>query len=365
MQNDLMTLPQEVLSMLLNQSLAGIYVIQDGRFPYVNQGFADIFGFSSPAEVVSQLLVKDLVAPESLERVQENVRLRTAGMIPEMRYTFTALKKGGERIDVEVHGRNIEFNNAPAVIGVVLDVSDRRQAEKAKHIFLSVISHELRTPLHHITALQTLMRKEHVSEKVMNYLNKQEEATQKLQGLVEEVLSFSSVDTSSVDLGVEEIDSQAFFHQLHTKDYQKAVVKNLDYQIIFHNQLPPTLKAYRLHLEKVLASLIDNAIKFTKEGHVHVKVTIKEMVRPRALLFIEVEDTGMGVHPEMQKNLFTPFSQGPHAMDRRFGGVGLGLAQSKHLMSMMGGNIGYKALVPQGSVFWLSIPVLVDEPASH
>ena len=116
---------------LLDQTLAGIYVIQEGRFRYVNQGFADIFGYGSPDDIIDTMTITELIAPEDRQRVNENVRKRTAGEVPQMRYTFLGLRKDGRRIHVEVHGRSMVFKGNPAVIGLILDVTERKLAETA------------------------------------------------------------------------------------------------------------------------------------------------------------------------------------------------------------------------------------------
>ena len=120
------------LHALVEQTLAGIYVIQDGYFAYVNQGFADIFGFPSPADIIATTRIADVIAPEDRQRVAENVQRRATGDVQEMRYTFVGLRKDGRRIDVEVHGRRMAFKGRPAVIGLILDITERKQAEAAR-----------------------------------------------------------------------------------------------------------------------------------------------------------------------------------------------------------------------------------------
>jgi len=119
---------------IIEQSLAGIYLIQEGRFAYANQGFADIFGYPSPADLVGKVSVGELIAPEERARVAENIRRRTEGEVPEMRYSFTGLRKDGRRVEVEVHGRRMVYEGKPAVIGVILDISERKQAEQQLRI---------------------------------------------------------------------------------------------------------------------------------------------------------------------------------------------------------------------------------------
>lgn len=117
---------------LVEQTLAGIYIIQDGCFRYVNQGFADIFGYAAPADLIDKVSIGQLIAPEDRQKVAENVRLRTEAKVLDMRYTFIGLRQEGRRIEVEVHGRNMEFRGRPAVIGLILDVTERKQAEAAR-----------------------------------------------------------------------------------------------------------------------------------------------------------------------------------------------------------------------------------------
>jgi PAS domain S-box-containing protein len=116
---------------LIEQSLAGIYVIQDGCFRYVNQEFARIFGYASPAELIDTIKISELIAPEERQRVADNVRRRTEGQVTEMRYAFVGLHRDGRRIHLEVHGRASEFQGRPAVIGVTLDITERKLAEAA------------------------------------------------------------------------------------------------------------------------------------------------------------------------------------------------------------------------------------------
>ncbi len=116
---------------LVEQSLAGIYIIQAGRFRYVNPGFAGIFGYDTPEQIVDRLPVAELVAPEDRERVAENIRSRLVGDFSDIHYTFTGLRQDGSRINVEVHGRAFNYQGSTAVIGLILDITSRKAAEDA------------------------------------------------------------------------------------------------------------------------------------------------------------------------------------------------------------------------------------------
>ena len=117
---------------LVEQSLMGIYIIQDDRFKYVNPKFAAVFGYA-PEEIVSSKRVVDLVSPESRKVVGENIRRRLAGELASLHYSFTGLRKDGHRVSLEVHGSQMEFDGGPAIIGSLLDVTEQETAEEAIH----------------------------------------------------------------------------------------------------------------------------------------------------------------------------------------------------------------------------------------
>ena len=112
---------------ILEQSLAGIYVIDKGKFSYVNQYFANMFGYSSPKDLINKIQIIELVAPECREMVLENVKKRTTGEINEIRYTFTGLRKDGTRNVVEVHGTSTMIEGNHSVVGIILDMTDYRR----------------------------------------------------------------------------------------------------------------------------------------------------------------------------------------------------------------------------------------------
>lgn len=142
------------LTGILEQSLAGIYVINKGKFEYVNQVFADIFGYASPAEVMQTVGLLDLVSPECRSLVLENVRKRTVGETNEVKYTFAGLRKDGSRNLVEVHGRAMETAGARVVIGLLLDITHFERATTLA--FYDSLTHLPNRALFHDRLAQTI-----------------------------------------------------------------------------------------------------------------------------------------------------------------------------------------------------------------
>lgn len=342
---------------LLEQTLAGIYLIQDGRFQYVNQEFARIFGYESPGDIIGKLPMTQLIAPEDQAKVIENVRLRTAGSVPEMRYSFTGLRRDGRRIEVEVHGRNMDVNGRPAVIGMILDITERKQAERAKNAFLSVISHELRTPLNHIMGFNSLLLREVESDKGKAYVTKMGEASRRLLTLIDAILEFSKLEGGRTQLKSAEFDVHEVVAQAAQEVNHALVQKGMSLITEVSADCSSRLTGNAAHLARVLGCLVSNAEKFSAQGQIAIRVNLHTGTDSRLMLCFKVEDHGIGIAQETQSGIFDLFKQGDSSHSRSYGGVGLGLALSKRLVEMMHGEIGFTSTPGQGSTFWFNVPV--------
>lgn len=342
---------------LLEQTLAGIYLIQDGRFQYVNQEFAQIFGYQSPGDIIGKVLITQLIAPEDQAKVIENVRLRTAGSVPEMRYAFTGVRRDGRRIDVEVHGRNMDVNGKPAVIGMILDVTERKQCERAKSAFLSVISHELRTPLNHIMGFNSLLLREVDSDKGKAYVTKMGEASRRLLTLIDAILEFSKLEGGRTRLESVEFDVHKVVAHAAQEVRQALVQKGMSLITEVSADCPANLTGDAAHVARVLGCLVSNAEKFSEQGQIAIRVNLHTGTDSRLMLCFKVEDHGIGIAHETQTGIFDLFKQGDSSYSRCHGGVGLGLALSKRLVEMMHGEIGFTTSPGQGSTFWFNVPV--------
>jgi len=156
---------------LVEQSLAGIYIIQDGHFRYVNPGFAEIFGYDSPEDLIDDIPVSALVAPEDRDQVTENVRRRLEGEVDDLKYSFVGLRRDGSRIDVEVHGRAFEYEGHHAVIGLVLDITARKATETALRISEKRFHDIVNASVDWVWEVDTQGRYTYVSESVTALLN--------------------------------------------------------------------------------------------------------------------------------------------------------------------------------------------------
>lgn len=342
---------------LLDQSLAGIYLIQDGYFKYVNQEFAHIFGYPSPESLIEQVHVSALIAPEDQQKVADNIRRRTEGAVPEMRYTFTGVRLDGRKIEVEVNGRSMAFEGRPAVIGVLLDVSARTQAERAKQDFLNVVSHEFRTPLHQINAVLHMLRKQRLDEQGGRLIDTLDATAHRLQGLVEAILEYMDIDNAAARSVRSLFDPHALVEQAATLARDQLAGRPVVLVTAFADEVPGRLRGDAAGIRKVLDCLLSNAVKFSERGNLMVSTSMTRDREGLPSLEIAVQDEGCGIPVERQSQLFRPLSQGDESATRTHGGLGLGLALSRRIVEAAGGEIGFTSAPGQGSRFWFHMPV--------
>ena len=230
-------------------------------------------------------------------------------------------------------------------------------ANRAKSRFLAHMSHELRTPLSAIIGMTTLARQRSGDPLVRDQLEKADQASHHLLGLISDILDLSKIEAERMALEKADFRLESVLGSLIHLAGHRAEQKGLTLCV----DLPPGLatRALRgdpLRLKQILLNLVDNAIKFTARGGitVHVSVGPPGAAGMQALRF-EVRDDGIGVDPEVSARLFQPFEQADNATTRRFGGSGLGLAISRELVQMMGGSIGVDSRIGGGSTFWFTL----------
>ncbi|MGB3533466.1 MAG: ATP-binding protein [Microcoleaceae cyanobacterium] len=235
-------------------------------------------------------------------------------------------------------------------------------ANQAKSEFLANMSHELRTPLNSILGFTSLMSEgSGLSKEHQNYTNIIHQSGQHLLTLINDILEMSKIEAGRTIISSEEFNLYSFLNSLQEMLYLKAKQKGL--KLIFEkdDRLPCCVSTDQKKLRQVLINLLSNAIKFTDNGHVilRVKAIDSENNDPSAKrLQFEVEDTGLGIHPQEIDNLFQPFVQTQSGIKTNKG-TGLGLAISQKFVQLLSGEIKVNSKLNQGSLFYFSIPVTV------
>lgn len=240
----------------------------------------------------------------------------------------------------------------------------KQQAEssnKAKSLFLANMSHEIRTPLNAIIGLNYLLDKTELNERQMGFVQNVEKASKNLTAIVSDILDFSKIEAGELKLDNVEFDLEQVVDHVKTLMMIKRENRNsqVDIVTIIDPAIPKVIKGDPTRISQILTNLGINAIKFTEQGSVVIKISMVKELAERLLLSFEVIDTGIGIASAQIKRLFMTFQQGDVSTTRRYGGTGLGLSISKNLIELMGGFISVKSEVNHGSEFYFEI--LVDK----
>jgi two-component system sensor histidine kinase RpfC len=296
-------------------------------------------------------LAKVMTDPQTLERYTQ-IPVKGIREIRDIADAFNQLI-----ISFAYVQKQLEQNNAQLEARIQERTKALVEANEAKSRFLSMISHEIRTPLHGITASTDLLIKtQHFEPQQFHFLKTVHHSANLLLDLINAVLDLSRLDVGTVRLQLEEFDLHALLQRLMMSLAFQANTKKLDFNLHISPDTPYLLRGDRIRLSQILTNLINNAIKFTEKGYVKVRVYICKETQNEAILNFEVTDTGTGIKPEIQSRIFDYFMQGDNPTVRRYGGAGLGTALAKGFVELMGGQIGLKTSVGNGSCFWFKIP---------
>jgi len=275
---------------VVEQNLAGIYITQYGEIVFVNPKLAEIFGYERKELIGMSPL--DVIAPEERDRVRENLRQRFEGEVRDLQYQTVVLTKDGERIDVELHGARIEYGGEPAVIGTLIDITDRkrherqleRQNERLEQ-FASVVSHDLRNPLNVVKTRLELARAECGD---CEHFEPMARGIDRMETLIENLLALAR---EGDQVGRQEpVDIAAVVEDcwLNVETADAGIEVDVERRVM----------ADPSRLQQLLENLVRNAVE---HGGSDVTITVGE----RADGFY-LEDDGPGIPPEDRENLFDP-----------------------------------------------------------
>lgn len=236
---------------------------------------------------------------------------------------------------------------------------EAKDANRAKGEFLANISHEIRTPINAMLGMTEILQQGRLSAEQRQLVEAAAEAGQGLLTLISSILDFSKAEAGKIELEQTSFELRSVVESIVAVFGEKASQKGLSLGALFEGDVPGTCVADASRLRQVLMNLLSNALKFTEEGSVKVRVSVQKEPGGKNLLRFAVEDTGIGVPEDAREILFKPFRQADGSTTREYGGTGLGLSICKDLVELMGGSIHLESSSGKGSVFVATVGVEV------
>lgn len=402
---------EDRLTKLVESSFDGIYMLQNDRFIWVNQAFANIVEYTREELTAEDFVIDKLLTPYSFEVRAKRKEMRNKGETPPHRFDFQQLTKTGKIVDVEVSLVYADYAKESFIFGIVRDVTEQRLMERALHdseerlqqqneelqlmneelttsnshmrelnlalseahrraeagdrlktAFLNNISHEVRTPLNGICGASEILANPDlsISEKreMIEILNV---STRRLLRTITQYMDISLLESGNMPV----ISGEVSFSSIMT-----PIIEEFDSQCrrkgITLNYVNRTgdyiLNTDKSLIEKAVTHLLDNAVKFTPSGSVNVTAEVADEIAT-----IEIQDTGLGMDKQFHARVFDLFMQEDFSDRRKFDGSGLGLPIVKRIIKLLNGNVSFQSERGKGSTFRISIPVkqVVKTPATE
>jgi PAS domain S-box-containing protein len=356
-----------------------VHDLKTGRIVDVNESVCTMYGYTR-AEVLV-LSIGDISSGEPPFTQQDALeRIKTAREQGPQVFEWQARHKSGRVFWIEVSLKLAEIMGKERVLAVVRDITERRQVEErlkcekeradllarkavaaseAKSRFLANTSHEIRTPMNAILGFSDMLADENLSPAQREHVDTIRHSGHHLLQLIDDILDFSKIEAGQLDIEIVDCSLATVLNAIESTMTARAQAKALDFTVVTSDDLPAQIRTDPFRLQQCLNNLINNAIKFTDQGHVYVKVSLHEESHGHRIR-IEIEDTGIGIPQDRQRAIFESFTQADGSTTRAYGGTGLGLTITKQLARLLHGELRLTSEAGRGSVFSLDIPTGVD-----
>ncbi|KAF2510881.1 response regulator [Flavobacterium zhairuonense] len=234
---------------------------------------------------------------------------------------------------------------------LILAKNKAEKASKARSEFLSTVSHELRTPLNAINGITHLLLEDNPKKNQLKYLESLKFSGNYLTTFINEILEINKIDSTKVEVEYISFNLKELLFNIQSSLKELAAANKNYFNLEIDEAIPDNLIGDPTKLSQIILNLINNALKFTQNGHVNVIAKLYAIEEENATVYFEIVDTGIGIPEDKLQTVFESFSQGSIEVNRKYGGTGLGLTIVKKLIELLGGEIKLKSEVGKGSTF--------------
>jgi signal transduction histidine kinase len=314
-----------------------------------------------PLNNILNTTVNDLVETSPMDAKNKGT---LAGVLtrPGRQYASHRVEWGRKTLSIS-SGQVLDRDGSEVgTVAVFRDFTREAEVEKMKSAFVAMVSHELRTPLSAILGYAEIFMEQiygPLNEKQANMTNRIVTNTRRLLSLINDLLDQAQMEAGKLTIKYETMKPSDLLENLHSVMDKLTADKNLKLTSELDSKLPVTLKGDSARLQQILVNLVNNAVKFTEEGSIHVQLSRLDEQH----WGIKVSDTGLGIPKEELPRIFETFRQVEGTTTRVHGGFGLGLSIVKHLVTLMGGNVSVESELGKGSVFSITLPFETDSVA--
>jgi len=385
---------QERYGSLFQSNPDAVYELDgEGRFVSVNQAMQEISGYG--IEDLKGTTSGDYIVPEYRESAIQHFAAARSGTSQD--YETAITHKDGHRVEIAMTHLPIYVGDKiVGVYGIAKDITQRKQVEKeirelnenlearvwkrttqlqdtvheledarlaadaanrAKSEFLANMSHEIRTPMNGVIGMTEILLDTELTYEQRDFAETVKFSGENLMIILNDILDFSKIEAGKMNIETIDFDLRTAIEGVASLLAERAHEKNLEIASLIEYDVPTALRGDPGRIRQVLTNLLGNAIKFTEEGEVVLRVEPGEKANSTTMVRFSVSDTGIGMTPEQKEKVFGSFSQADTSTTRRYGGTGLGLAISKQLVELMGGRIWAESEPGAGSTFFFELPL--------